>query len=72
MPFVMEKLAVERDDAATFLAAMLQSVQTKRGENAGFRVSVDAEYAAFVPQASFVGVNLDLRITGVFRRTAHL
>ena len=48
MPLGVETLAVERDDAAAFLAAMLQGVQTERGENCGVFAAEDAEHAAFL------------------------
>ena len=42
---------VEGDDAGSFLAAMLQSVEAQRGERRGIRVAEDAEHAAFLMQA---------------------
>ena len=47
----MEALAVERDDAGGFLAAMLQRVQPERGDRGGVRMAEDAEHAALLVQA---------------------
>ena len=43
----VEALAVERDDAGRFLAAMLQRVQAKRGNRRGIGMAEDAEHPAF-------------------------
>ena len=43
----MEALAVERDDAGGFLAAVLQRMQAERGDRRGVGMTEDAEYAAF-------------------------
>jgi len=42
--------AVRRDDAARFLAAMLQRVQSEVRQTCRIRVTKDAEYAAFFAQ----------------------
>ena len=47
----MEALAVERDDAGRFLAAMLQRVQAERRDRGGVRMAEDAEHAALLAQA---------------------
>ena len=44
----MEAAAVEGDDAGGFLAAMLEGVQSKRGDGGGLGVAEDAEHAAFL------------------------
>ena len=54
--FGMEPLAVERDDAGGFLAAMLQRVQAERGDGRGIGVAEDAEHAAFFPKAVLVEI----------------
>ncbi len=43
----METLAVERDDAGGFLAAVLEGVQAERGNRGGVGMTENAEYAAF-------------------------
>jgi hypothetical protein len=45
--FGMKALAIEGDDAGSFLAAMLKGVKTKCRDGGGFRVTIDAEHAAF-------------------------
>ena len=46
--FGMEAAAVEGDDAGGFLAAMLEGVQSERGDGGGLGVAEDAEHAAFL------------------------
>ncbi len=46
----MEAVAIEGDDAARFLAAMLQGVQAEGGERAGAGMAEHAEYAALLAQ----------------------
>ena len=46
----VELLAVVGDDAAGFLAAMLEGVQAERGERRRILVAEDAEDAAFLAQ----------------------
>ena len=48
--FGVEAAAVEGDDAGGFLAAMLQGVQSERGDGGGLGVAEDAEHAAFLAQ----------------------
>jgi hypothetical protein len=43
----MKALAVEGDNPGSFLAAMLQSVQTERGDGGGIGMTENAEYPAF-------------------------
>ncbi len=45
---VMKAFAVEGDDAAAFLAAMLEAVQAERGEHGGVFAGEHAEYAALL------------------------
>jgi hypothetical protein len=49
-PFGMELLAIERDDAGSLLAAMLQGMQSENREGGGIRVIEDTEDAAFLPE----------------------
>ena len=44
----VEAAAVEGDDAGGFLAAMLEGVQSERGDGGGLGVAEDAEHAAFL------------------------
>ncbi len=46
--FGMKPVAVERDDAGGLLAAVLQGVQSERGDGGGVGVAEDAEHAAFL------------------------
>ncbi len=48
--FRMEPASVEGHDARGLLAAMLQGVQSERGDRRGFRVAENAEHAAFLAQ----------------------
>ena len=48
--FAVEAAAVEGDDAGGFLAAMLEGVQSERGDGGGLGVAEDAEHAAFLAQ----------------------
>ena len=43
----MKALAVERDDAGGFLAAMLERMQAERGNRRGIGMAEDSEYSAF-------------------------
>ena len=45
--FGVEALAVERDDAGGFLAAVLERMQAERGNRGGVGMAEDAEYSAF-------------------------
>ena len=47
-PLAVKPGAVEGDDAGGLLAAMLQGVQSERGDGGGFGVAEDAEHAAFL------------------------
>ena len=60
-PFGMEALAVKRHNARCFLSAMLQGVQTERGNGGGFRMAKDTEYATLLAQP--VGVQLQIKTT---------
>ena len=51
----MKTLAVERDDAGGFLAAMLQGMQAERGDGRGIGMAENAEYAAFLAQPVPIG-----------------
>ena len=44
----VEAAAVEGDDAGGLLAAMLEGVQSERGDGGGLGVAEDAEHAAFL------------------------
>src|SRR5215469_4823765 len=57
----MEALAVIGDDAGRFLAAVLQGVQTERGDCGGVGVAVDAEDAALLAQAVGIEVEIEVR-----------
>jgi hypothetical protein len=46
-PLGMKPLAVKGNDAGCFLAAMLQRVQTERGDGGRIGMAENAEYAAF-------------------------
>lgn len=50
MAFLMETLAIEGDDAGSFLTTMLQSVQTKRCQGRGIGMPENAEHTAFFMQ----------------------
>ena len=56
--FGVEALAVERDDAGGFLAAMLKRMQAERGNRGGVGMTENAEYAALLAQAVGVGVEV--------------
>jgi hypothetical protein len=74
MALGVEMPAVEGDDAAAFLAAMLKSVQAKRGEDCGVLAAEDAEDATLVSRFVVVPVRL-LRAgieTWIARQVAHL
>ena len=64
---LVELLAVVGDDAAAFLAAMLQGVQAKRRQRRRLRVAEHAEHAALLVQAIVVGDAQDQRL----RREPH-
>ena len=60
----VEALAVERDDPGGLLAAVLQRVQSERGDRRGVGMAEDAEHAAFLAQP--VGVRIEHgRVGGV-------
>jgi hypothetical protein len=48
--FGMKPGAIKGDDAGGFLAAMLQGVQSKRGDGGGVGMAEDAEHPAFLAQ----------------------
>ena len=52
----VEADAVEGDDARGFLAAMLQRMQTERGDGGGVGMVEDAEDAALFAQPVSVGI----------------
>jgi hypothetical protein len=56
-------LAVRRNDAAGFLAAVLQGVQTQVGQARCFGMSVDPEYAAFFVQLVIPNISHGLRLS---------
>ena len=49
-PLGMKPVAVKGDDAGGFLAAMLQGVQSERGDGGGFGMAENAEHAALLAQ----------------------
>ena len=53
-------MAVERDDARSLLAAMLQGMQPKRCDGGGGGMAENAKNPAFFPQA----VGLEVKIEG--------
>ncbi len=55
--FGMKALAVERDDAGGFLAAMLKRMQAERGNGGSVGMSEDAEHPAFLAEP--VGVRVE-------------
>src|SRR5215468_8182907 len=55
-PLGMEALAVERDDAGGFLPAVLESVQSERGNRSRIRVAEYAEDAALFTQPVVVEI----------------
>ena len=57
--------AVEGDDAGGFLAAMLQGVQSERGDGGGLGMAEDAEHPAFLAQG--VAVQIGIFQTGCSR-----
>ena len=75
-----ESGSVERDDAGGFLAAMLQGVQAERGDGGGFRVTEDAEHAAFLAQRIAIEIEVirtgraeaEFKSGGVFGRAWYL
>lgn len=46
--FGVEAIAIVGNDAGSFLAAVLKSVETEGGNGGGVGMAVDAEYAAFL------------------------
>src|SRR6476646_11726814 len=58
----MEAFAVEGHDARGFLAAVLKSMQAKRGDRGRIRVAENAEHPAFLTQS--VGIWIELRSIG--------
>ena len=65
----VEPAAVEGDDAGGLLAAMLQGVQSERGDGGGVGMAEDAEHAAFLAQrvAFQIVLQLDRQIRSGFR-----
>jgi len=57
--FGMEPMAVERDDAGSLLAAVLERVQAERGDGGGVRMAENAEDAAFLAQPVVVQAEVD-------------
>jgi hypothetical protein len=57
-PLGMKPRAVEGDDAGGLLAAVLQSVQSERGDGGGVGMAEDAEHAAFLAQRVAVQVRI--------------
>ena len=68
--FAVEAAAVEGDDAGGFLAAMLQGVQSERGDGGGFGVAEDAEHAAFLAERVAFEIVLQFDRTGGFGQVA--
>ena len=62
-PLGKQLLAVRSDDAAGFLTAMLQSVQTKIGQARCFRMSVDSEDTAFFVELIIPKISHSLRLS---------
>src|SRR5712692_2607587 len=58
-----QPLAVGRDHAARFLAAMLQRVQAEIGQTRGLRVPVDAKHAALFTQFVFERIDHAFRLS---------
>src|SRR5215470_16033156 len=63
----MEALAVVGDDAGSFLAAMLEGVQSERRDRRSIRVAEHTEHAALLTQP----VILEAVCVGSFDRVAH-
>jgi hypothetical protein len=55
----MELAVIVGDNAATFLTAMLQSMEAESDQSRRFRVTVDTEDAALLAKA--VGINFVIR-----------
>src|SRR6185437_6950150 len=64
--FGVEAMAVEGHDAGGFLAAMLESVKTQRGNGGGVGVAEDAEHAAFLTER--VAVEIEIQVGVRFGR----
>ena len=64
--FGMKLLAVEGDDAAGFLAAMLERMQAERGQGRRVGVAQDAEDTAFLVEAVVVDIEV-VRSWGIVR-----
>ncbi|MEY9414719.1 hypothetical protein ABIF69_001161 [Bradyrhizobium japonicum] len=58
--FRVKAAAVVGDDAGGLLAAMLEGVETERGDGGGVRVAIDAEDAAFLAERVALQVVLKL------------
>jgi hypothetical protein len=56
----VELAAVEGDDAAGFLAAVLEGVEAQRGEGGGIGVAVDAKNSAFFAEPVAVEVKIEV------------
>ena len=72
-PFAVKPGAVEGDDAGGLLAAMLQGVQSERGDGGGVGMAENAEHAAFLaqrvafqigigPESSDAGLGLGIQV----------
>jgi hypothetical protein len=64
--FGVETVAVEGNDAGGFLSAVLKGMQPKSGDRRSFRMTIDAEYAAFFAER----VAIKVEIVQVRRRIA--
>ena len=60
-----QTLAVGRDHAARFLAAMLQRVQAQISQARGFRVAIDAKHAALFMQFVFLWIDHAFRLSRI-------
>ena len=72
----VKSASIKGHDACGFLAAMLQGVQSKRGDGGGFRMAEDAEHAAFLAErvafeiaiSGIEGAEVQFALFGVFGR----
>lgn len=55
--FGIEALAIEGDDPRRLLSAVLQGMQTKRGDRRGVRMTKNTEHTAFFAQT--VGIEIE-------------
>ena len=61
MLFGVELAPVEGDDAGCLLAAMLERVQTERGQGCSIRMTENAEHAAFLVELVVLAAIDDVR-----------